>query len=393
MLSNARVKLAKLGLSVTVFFWLLISFLAASASIVCVDYAKHLFKFKAPDFIALVQQTGWILLIPPLVGAWKKYNIQPTMPTREEWMVYLIFGIVNAFGTYLKSLALTLLPGSTYTILFESDLIWNVLLSVTFLRRCYHPLQFLSPAIIFGSTIVVSYSTNVQTADKYTGLGKFGGVGLALLSTFLTGSVAVLSDWLLKRMMERELKHRSEQESLVGIISETDADYTEQLLERNMSKIWYQNLEEVRNLEFSFWTSLSSFIFLIFWTLADPSNEYQQWPTFFATMRNSPGHVRSWNIFVFSILIVLLAFARTLVTVSMNHILMVLSAFFFAVWKPFRRIGTIFLSIALFDDKFGVYTAISICMDTLALFLFTYGGYLYRKKMERERLKNTVDLE
>jgi len=392
-MTNIRLRIQKLGLSVSLFVWLIISFISASAGVVCVKYAeqKDLFDFKAPDFIALVQKASFILNIPPLLAVWKKYNVPPKWPTRFEWCVYIPIGIVGAVEAYLKSLAVTLLPGSTYTILFESDLIWNVLLSVTLLRRCYHPLQFLSPCFIVGSVFIVSFSEE-NKKHHFTGMGKFGGVFLALGSTFLTASIAIASDWILKKMMTKELKRRTEQENLVSVQSETDAEKQEQLLERNKSKIWYQNMEQVRNLEFTFWSSLMAFLFLIIWVFVDPAKEYKDWPSKFQKVRDSEKYSSGTNVAIFIIIMCSLSLSRLFVRLSMNHILMVLSAFFFAVWKPFRRIGTEFTSIALFGDVLDLYKGLAIVFDCISLFLFVLGGYYYRIQKKKELQKN-IDLE
>jgi len=393
-MTNIRLRIQKLGLSVSLFVWLIISFISASAAVVCVDYAKQkeLFDFQAPDFISLVQKASFVLNIPPLLAVWKKYNVPPKWPTRFEWCIYLPIGIVGAVETYLKSLALTLLPGSTYTILFESDLIWNVLLSVTFLRRCYHPLQFLSPCFIAGSVIIVAFSKENNKTHHFTSVGKFGGVFLALGSTFLTASIAIVSDWLLKKMMTNELTRRTEQENLVSVQSETDAEKQEQLLERNKSKIWYQNMEQVRNLEFTFWSSLMAFLFLIIWVFVDPAKEYKKWPSKFQRVRDCEKYSSVTNEAIFIILMFSLSLSRLFVRLSMNHILMVLSAFFFAVWKPFRRIGTEFTSIALFGDVLDLYKGLAIVFDCMALLLFVLGGYYYKIQKKKERQKN-IDLE
>lgn len=374
-------RLAKLGLSVSVFVWLFISFISASAAVICVKYAGKLWSFKAPDFIALVQKSSFILNIPPLFYVWRRDNISPSMPSSFEWMVYLLIGIVGAGETYIKSLALTLLPGSTYVILFESDLIWNVILSVVFLRRCYHPLQFISTLCIAGSVFVVTFSGKQTAGAKDpTGMGQFGGILLAAVGTFLTSLGAIMSDKLLKMMVTKDVKVRKDREHTAGLIAETGDIQTGEMMERSKSKVWYQNMEEVRNLEFTFWSSFLTFVFLIVWTLVDPNQEYKSWPSYFDKVRSSATSPYSaqLNMTIFIITMLSLAFARLFVRLSMNHLLMVFSAFFFSVWKPFRRIGTTFISIWMFGDSWDIYKGLAILLDTLGLLCFAVGGYLYR---------------
>lgn len=386
-------KLAKLGVSVTLIIWLVVSFVSASASVVCVDYAKNLFKFKAPDFISLVQKASWVINIPPLFSVWKKYNVSPSWPSSSEFVLYTFLGIVGAFETYLKSKALILLPGSTYVIMFESDLVWNVLMSVLFLKRCYHPLQFVSPCLIVASTFIVAFSKDHDDSGK-TGLGKFGGVLLALGATFLTATGQIFSDKFLKIMMKRVVNERAEEETMSGVVGEREKEtsVTDELLNESRSKSWYPEMEQVKNVEFTLWSSAFTFFFLIIWTFVDPKKEYKTWPDKLHTMKYSTGH--SWgdshdmNVFIFVLLMVSLSFSRLFVRLSMNHILMVLSAFFFAVWKPFRRIGTTFISIILFHDTLDQYKGISIALDFLALISFGYGGYLYKLKKEKEKAEN-----
>jgi len=387
-MQTARVKLAKVGLSVSVLGWIFVSLISASASVVCINYAKELWKFKAPDFIALVSTASCFLNLPVLILVWRKYDIRPSLPTKYQWGVYILYGVINAAANYIKAVALTLLPGSTYTIMFESDLIWNVVLSVTFLKRCYHPLQFLSPLLILGGTMIVSLSENSSEANKYTGLGKFGGVILALVGTLCTSFVAVLSDKVLKMMAKQnEGPVQGISDNLVNVNSTTE----EQLPDRHKSKVWYQNMKEVRNVEFSFWSQLLTFLFLIVWTLLDPKKEYQEWGSYISKVRETSDHSPDWNIAVFAMLMFFLATSRLFVTFSMNNILMILSAFFFSVWKPVRRIGTIFLSIWLFGDTFDVYTGIGIIMDVLALTCFAVGGYKY--KIYQENKDRPIDLK
>jgi len=384
--TQCRRQLAKLGLSVSLFFWLFVSFVSAGAAIISINYAKKPYKFKLADFSALVQKSSFILNIYPLVWSWKKYNVKPSWPTKFEFVTYTFLGIVGAFETYLKAKAQILLPGSTYLILFESDLIWNVLLSVTFLRRCYHPLQFLSPVLIFGASIMVSFSSENTGGTDLTGMGQFGGVALALGATFLTAFGAILSDKILKIMMRNEVLERHKQ-SLISDINEADInqpEMQEELIERNMSKIWYQNKEQIKNFEFTFWSSFLAFLWLIVWTFVDPDQEYKDWPKEFNRNFNEG--------FAIACLMTLLAVSRLFVRLSMTHILMVLSAFFFSVWKPVRRIGTEFISIALFDEVLDVYKGISMLMDILGFSLFVWGAYLLKEQKKREKERNTTEL-
>jgi len=367
-MSKWQTRLSALGVSVTLLFWLLVSFLSSSAALIAINYAKRTYKFKSADFVSLVQKASFILNLPPLFWAWNKYKIQPAWPKKWEFITYTFLGIVSAFETYLKSKAQIMLPGSTYLILFECDLIWNVLLSVTFLRRCYHPLQFISPCLIFGAGMMVSLSKENTNKHNLTGMGKFGGVILALIATFLTALGAVISDKILKMMMKHDvLEHQKENQAFdadeTGLNQSTESDdITENLLERNMSKVWYQNKEKVRNIEFTFWSSFAAFLWLIVWTFADPKKEWKKWPYKF--------HRNLHDDLAIGGLMLLFSFSRLFVRLSMNHILMVVSAFFFSVWKPILQTTV----------DFDMYKLISVAMDVVGFLLFVWGGYLYKQQ-------------
>ena len=142
-------------------------------------------SLSLPGYTALLSNQMWIFMIPIYVY---QRRVSASSMTLEHFVQYTGIGVLTFIVTILRSVSVNVIPGSVFTILISTSILFNMLLSYLYLNKKFNDWHIGAAACCIASALSISIS--VFTSDSN---GNFQlGVPSALGASFF---VACLTVW------------------------------------------------------------------------------------------------------------------------------------------------------------------------------------------------------
>jgi drug/metabolite transporter (DMT)-like permease len=142
-------------------------------------------SLSLPAYTALLSNQMWIFMIPIYVY---QRQVSASSMTLEHFVQYTGMGVLTFIVTILRSQSVNVIPGSVFTILISTSILFNMLLSYLYLNKKFNAWHIGAAACCIASALSISIS--VFTSDSN---GNFQvGIPCALGASFF---VACLTVW------------------------------------------------------------------------------------------------------------------------------------------------------------------------------------------------------
>ena len=142
-------------------------------------------SLSLPGYTALLSNQMWIFMIPIYVY---QRRVSASSMTLEHFVQYTGMGVLTFIVTILRSISVNVIPGSVFTILISTSILFNMLLSYLYLNKKFNAWHIGAAACCIASALSISIS--VFTSDSN---GNFQvGIPCALGASFF---VACLTVW------------------------------------------------------------------------------------------------------------------------------------------------------------------------------------------------------
>ena len=142
-------------------------------------------SLSLPGYTALLSNQMWVFMIPIYVY---QRQVSASSMTLEHFVQYTGMGVLTFIVTILRSQSVNVIPGSVFTILISTSILFNMLLSYLYLNKKFNAWHIGAAACCIASALSISIS--VFTSDTN---GNFQvGIPCALGASFF---VACLTVW------------------------------------------------------------------------------------------------------------------------------------------------------------------------------------------------------
>ena len=142
-----------------------------------------------PGYTALLSNQMWIFMIPIYLY---QRRVSPSSMTMDHFVQYSGMGVLTFIVTILRSESVNVIPGSIFTILISTSILFNMLLSYLFLNKKFNAWHIGAAACCIASTLSISIS--VFTSDTN---GNFQvGIPSALGASFFVACMTVWQEYL-----------------------------------------------------------------------------------------------------------------------------------------------------------------------------------------------------
>lgn len=146
-------------------------------------------SLSLPGYTALLSNQMWIFMIPIYVYL---RRVSPSSMTLEHFVQYMGMGVLTFIVTILCSISVNVIPGSVFTILISTSILFNMLLSYLYLNKKFNAWHIAAAACCIASALSISIS--VFTSDSY---GNFQvGIPCALGASFFIACLTVWQEYL-----------------------------------------------------------------------------------------------------------------------------------------------------------------------------------------------------
>lgn len=146
-------------------------------------------SLSLPGYTALLSNQMWIFVIPIYVY---QRRVSPSSMTLNHFVQYTGIGVLTFTVTILRSISVNVIPGSVFTILISTSILFNMLLSYLYLNKKFNAWHIGAAACCIASALSISIS--VFTSDTY---GNFQiGIPSALGASFFVACMTVWQEHL-----------------------------------------------------------------------------------------------------------------------------------------------------------------------------------------------------
>ena len=142
-----------------------------------------------PGYTALLSNQMWIFMIPIYLY---QRRVSPSTMTFDHFIQYSGMGVLTFIVTLLRSQSVNVIPGSVFTILISTSILFNMLLSYLYLNKKFNRWHIAAAACCIASALSISIS--VFTSESY---GNFQvGIPSALGASFFVACMTVWQEYL-----------------------------------------------------------------------------------------------------------------------------------------------------------------------------------------------------
>ena len=146
-------------------------------------------SLSLPGYTALLSNQMWIFMIPIYVY---QRRVSSSSMTLNHFVQYTGIGVLTFIVTILRSISVNVIPGSVFTILISTSILFNMLLSYLYLNKKFNAWHIGAAACCIASALSISIS--VFTSDSN---GNFQvGVPSALGASFFIACLTVWQEYL-----------------------------------------------------------------------------------------------------------------------------------------------------------------------------------------------------
>lgn len=146
-------------------------------------------SLSLPGYTALLSNQMWIFMIPIYVY---QRRVSPSSMTLNHFVQYTGIGVLTFIVTILRSISVNVIPGSVFTILISTSILFNMLLSYLYLNKKFNAWHIGAATCCIASALSISIS--VFTSDSN---GNFQlGVPSALGASFFIACLTVWQEYL-----------------------------------------------------------------------------------------------------------------------------------------------------------------------------------------------------
>lgn len=313
----------------SILFGLLYAFSSAgeTLAIKALNYAEV--PLILPTYTAFLSNQMWILMLPLYwyIGRDKKSSI-----TFDYMWQYIGMGVLTFAVTILRSISVNMIPGSVFSLLISTSILFNIILSYVFLGKRFNIWHIGAAAFCLLSAVCIGVSAFI----KEDGTSEYKiGIPTSIAAAFF---VAVMTVW---------------QES----IQKTWDDYN------------------LRVIEMSIAASFIAFIITLIYSVF--TKELFEWkPSIDSSTSTKEGLI------LVTLVSILLPFLKLLVRNSKYSTIQYSNAFFFEFIQSSSALLTSVSSIIIFKEPWGpAYIA------GFFLLAISFGLYTKAKLVEKEKVK------
>jgi drug/metabolite transporter (DMT)-like permease len=146
-------------------------------------------SLSLPGYTALLSNQMWIFMIPIYVY---QRQVSAYSMTLNHFVQYTGIGVLTFIVTILRSISVNVIPGSVFTILISTSILFNMLLSYLYLNKKFNAWHIGAATCCIASALSISIS--VFTTDSY---GNFQiGIPCALGASFFIACLTVWQEYL-----------------------------------------------------------------------------------------------------------------------------------------------------------------------------------------------------
>ena len=146
-------------------------------------------SLSLPGYTALLSNQMWIFMIPIYVY---QRQVSISSMTLEHFVQYTGMGVLTFIVSILRSVSVNVIPGSVFTILISTSIVFNMLLSYLYLNKKFNAWHIGAATYCIASALSISIS--VFTTDSY---GNFQvGIPSALGASFFVACMTVWQEYL-----------------------------------------------------------------------------------------------------------------------------------------------------------------------------------------------------
>jgi len=164
------------------------------------SWLKFEYDINLPVFFAILQNLSWPIQAVVYYYERKAYEkvVKPRVVTYKMYQSYVILGVLNSVVTLSRTIGLSTLPPTIYTIVANTEIVFEGLLSCFYLKRTLSSLQIASIAFVVIGVIVSLWNpadgTYGEGNNNTTADDMVLGLGVSFLSRLASSLNTILAD-------------------------------------------------------------------------------------------------------------------------------------------------------------------------------------------------------
>ena len=333
--------------------WIVVYQIFASANVILIKLMNYRWHVVEPVFTALLQKSGFLFSGVLVTGMVYIGGYRRSTMTRRLLARYMLLGLIGAAMSWATSIGMNVLSGTTYALLKASDLIFNVAMSKLFLKKIFTAWHMNAVFLVLVGVSLSAFQSlrddkgsekDPDGDDDALPFSTTVGVLATVLGALLDAGNTVLADKLLKG----DTKPTPER-----CVSWKDG-----------SKLKHVDFFIIT--EYGCYISIFSCLWLIvpLFVMGEPEKYH-----------DSIGRLQGDALFLFILTSVFVSLSRLFVRVAKYQIVLLRSAFTFAVVKPTRRVLTILALIVCFgNETVGLLDGLGLASSMLGFASYIQGS-------------------
>ena len=147
---------------------------------------------QLPTYTALLSNQLWIFMLPVYLSLYKERRHLKG----NYWGQYLITGVITFIITILRNISVNVMPGSVFSLLISTSILFNIILSKIFLNRIFTYLHIWAALFCLASAACIGGAALFTNQEDFKGVNYALGISTAVGASFFIALMSVIQEYI-----------------------------------------------------------------------------------------------------------------------------------------------------------------------------------------------------
>ena len=145
-----------------------------------------------PVYTALLSNQLWLLMLPIYLMQYKERR-----PLKETyWSQYLVMGCLTFTITLLRNISVNVMPGSVFSILISTSILFNIVLSKVVLNKVFTYWHMGAAAFCLAAAFSVGFAALFTNQEDLVGVDYKVGISTAIAAAFFIAVISICQEYI-----------------------------------------------------------------------------------------------------------------------------------------------------------------------------------------------------
>jgi len=166
--------------------------ISSAGEILAIKSLNYNVSLILPAYTALLSNQLWLLMLPIY---WMQLKERRSLK-ETYWSQYLIMGFLTFTITLLRNISVNVMPGSVFSILISTSILFNIVLSKVILKKVFTYWHMGAAVFCLAAAFSVGFAALFTNQEELVGVDYKAGISAAIGAAFFIAVISIFQEYI-----------------------------------------------------------------------------------------------------------------------------------------------------------------------------------------------------